>query len=202
MPTQSKLSTLVFLLVFMGSALTYMPVRALVGLRTCWPELIVIHHTALPDALGDERVTARVLGRLHARRGFGIICSGKLYRIGYHYFVLEDGTIETGRPESCYGAHAGDGHINSRSLGVALAGNFDSRSEFSGMRSEPTAAQITALTRLLRILLTKHHLAASAIVGHREVRPGTVCPGDTLQLGPIRAAMTKAVTETRSTEVR
>ncbi len=114
---------------------------------------------------------------MHARRGFHITDprTGREYHIGYHFLILQDGTIQTGRPEYLPGSHA-KGH--SQMLGIALVGNFqrDSNRGHCGPLSPPSA-QLQAAIRLTRQLMAKYHLTPRDVYLHRDLR-STACPGD------------------------
>lgn len=100
----------------------------------------IIHCSDSPQGRGDN---AETIHKWHLKRGF----SG----IGYHFVILEDGTIENGRPEYWRGAHA-KGH--NRTLGICLIGEGDF-----------TAAQFISLEKLLK----DRKFKASEIVGHYAV---------------------------------
>src|SRR5918994_572197 len=63
------------------------------------PAGIVIHHSATPGVVGGQYVGAALIDRSHKRRGYAVKYRGKVYHIGYHYVIREDGVIEPGRPE-------------------------------------------------------------------------------------------------------
>ena len=75
---------------------------------------IIIHCSATRE--GDDSVNAEVIDRWHKERGW--------QGIGYHYVVLMDGTIETGRMVDQCGAHT-RGH-NCESIGVCYIGGVES----------------------------------------------------------------------------
>ncbi|MFN2492961.1 MAG: peptidoglycan recognition family protein, partial [Pyrinomonadaceae bacterium] len=141
------------------------------------PAGIVVHHSAVPlDYVGGQ-INADSLDKLHALRGYGIFYWGRTYHIGYHYVILPDGTIQQGRPERCRGAHA-RGH-NSY-LGICLVGDFSQTNNASGHNGPetPTREQMRALVELIRQLQHRYHLSLNDTVRHRDVDPGTECPGD------------------------
>ena len=72
-------------------------------------DLIVIHCSA---TRAGKNYTAADIDRWHRERGFSMI--------GYHFVVLRNGTVETGRPLTQPGAHC-KGH-NSTSIGVCYIG--------------------------------------------------------------------------------
>lgn len=138
---------------------------------------IVVHHTAESEKSaeipGDSKI--RAIYHYHAiTRGWG--------DIGYNYVIDQDGNIYEGRTGGDYvvGAHAFCNNINT--LGISLMGNF--------MKSNPTKAQVAALTKLLKALGTKYGVDISKnsyfhgettpnLLGHRDTK-STACPGDNL----------------------
>ena len=103
---------------------------------------ITIHCSASPQGRGDN---AETFHKWHLERGW----SG----IGYHYVILENGTVERGRPHYWTGSHVG-GH-NTGNLGICFVGE-----------DSFTDAQYGALTALLRELVNKYPNAK--ILGHRD----------------------------------
>ena len=69
-------------------------------------------------------------------------------KIGHHYLIRKDGTIEQGRSPGMVGAHAKDN--NDTSIGVCLAGNFDI--------GKPTEQQMKSAKELCRWLCSKYGL--------------------------------------------
>lgn len=101
--------------------------------------------------------------------------------IGYHFVIGNgtlsgDGEVEPGRKVPRRGAHARG--ANEDSLGICLVGNFN--------EARPTPLQMVSLGSLLRSLLSRYSLPASAITLHRLVRgSSTECPGKYLTLREI-----------------
>ena len=132
------------------------------------PRLIVLHHTASPTD-----TTVADVDRWHRARGWR--------GIGYHYLVHRTpyGWVASpGRSPALPGAHCrGDNH---RSLGVAVAGDYEAQPMDPGARA--------ALVRLLAELMKRHGLTVADVYGHRE-RPGqsTACPGRYFDLDGVRA---------------
>lgn len=116
---------------------------------------IVIHHTA--NKAGND--TAASIHAQHLRQGYA--------GIGYHFLIRQNGMIEKGRPQSYIGAHA-EGY-NSRSLGIALSGNFEA--------AIPQTAQISALIDLLAML--EYYYPIQVIQSHCDLN-ATACPGKNL----------------------
>lgn len=106
----------------------------------------IIHCSDSPQGRGDN---AETIHKWHLANGWD--------GIGYHYVILEDGTVENGRPEYWQGSHA-RGHNDA--LGICLIGvnNF-------------TNAQYISLEKLLK----DKGFKANEVVGHNEVSKKT-CP--------------------------
>lgn len=121
-------------------------------------EKIIIHCSATPEG---RDVTAAEIDRWHRARGFR--------RIGYHYVVRLDGTVEKGRPEDEIGAHClGE---NARSLGVCYIGGINR--DTLKPKDTRTAAQRIALRKLVRELQARH--PGATVHGHYEFA-AKACP--------------------------
>ena len=107
---------------------------------------VIIHCSDSPQGRGDD---AETIHAWHKERGFD--------GIGYHYVILEDGTIQNGRPEFWSGAHA-KGH--NKAIGICLIGE-----------DEFTPAQFISLEKLLK----DNGYEADEVVGHYKVSKKT-CP--------------------------
>ena len=91
--------------------------------------------------------------------------------VPYHYVIDLDGLIYEGRDIR----FAGDTNTSYDPAGHALievVGNFE--------EVEPNAAQLEAVTSLMALLAIRHSVAVESIRGHRDVAPGTECPGKNL----------------------
>ena len=123
-------------------------------------ELLVVHCAA---TRANMDVGAKEIDGWHRQRGFR--------KIGYHFVIRRDGTVETGRALDEPGAHAEQ--VNSRSLGICLVGGLakDGKSGADNFAPEQKAA----LRVLLRELKQKY--PAADILGHRDI-PGVAkdCP--------------------------
>jgi N-acetyl-anhydromuramyl-L-alanine amidase AmpD len=141
------------------------------------PRGIVIHHSATQGSVRGQAVGAVHIGELHRKRGFAIRYRGKLYHIGYHYVIREDGIIETGRPEHCIGAHSKITEYN-HYLGICLVGNFSDRANpYRFEPSVPTGQQLSSLVWLCAKLSEKYGFTTSQILRHHDIRQ-TACPGE------------------------
>lgn len=118
--------------------------------------LIVVHCSATPEG---RDVTAADINKMHIARGFK--------KIGYHYVVRLDGTVETGRKENEIGAHAKG--YNANSIGVCYVGGL--ASDGKKPMDTRTPAQKSALKKLLHTL--KQRYPDARIVGHRDLSPDT-----------------------------
>lgn len=157
--------------------------------NTISPDGIVVHHTALSREdlrRFPQPTNAKQIDQLHKDRGFRVFYWGWVYHIGYHYLILPDGTIQSGRPERCVGSHT-EGHNNM--LGICLVGNFSSSANPNGQSGEvtPTESQRRALVSLLRKLSAVYNIPCQKISRHRDLDPRTLCPGDRLPWKQIRA---------------
>ncbi len=129
---------------------------------------IVIHHNGVPGR------TIENIRRSHKARGFS--------DVGYHYVILEDGTIQRGRPESKAGAHVKG--FNARSIGICVIGN--------GNKADFNPTQYVALAIKLKELLEAYPKAD--ILGHRETaslvpkskRTRKQCPGKCVDMDFVR----------------
>lgn len=106
----------------------------------------VVHCSDSPQGRGDN---AETIHSWHLANGWD--------GIGYHYVILEDGTVEAGRPEYWRGSHA-KGHNDS--IGICLIGV-----------DVFTHAQFISLEKLLK----EHNFKADEVVGHYAVSTKT-CP--------------------------
>ncbi len=146
--------------------------------NTISPGGIVIHHTALTRA--DARLfpgptTMATIDGLHQDRGYGIFFWGGIYHTGYHYLILPDGTVETGRPEKCLGSHT-RGH--NEMLGICLVGNFALEgSNETPTTSVPTINQLQALARLVSDIRERYKIPCDKVYRHDDLNPETLCPG-------------------------
>lgn len=116
----------------------------------------VLHWSA--SATGN----AAVIDDWHRERGFRCVVGGKVYHIGYHYVVLPDGTVETGRPESRMGAHCKARGMNVHSLGICLIGPYP---------GYPAVPQRDAALRLLARLCREYGQDPEGISQHSDWEP-------------------------------
>lgn len=118
---------------------------------------IIVHCSA---TLPRQDVTAKDIDRWHKLRGWR--------KIGYHYVVRLDGTIEEGRDEWEKGAHCAG--YNGKSIGVCYVGGLDEEGKPADTRTE---AQKKSLLLLLKTL--KKRYPKAKIYGHRDFA-AKACP--------------------------
>lgn len=130
---------------------------------------IVLHHTASEQA-NVESIHEEHLKRKDAN-------GNPWLGIGYHFVIgngkgMPDGEVEpTFRwRQQMQGAHAGSTNpvYNQQGIGICLVGNFENHA--------PTAAQLSAMRKLVRTLKTNYRVTSKNVIGHRDVR-ATECPG-------------------------
>jgi LysM repeat protein len=97
--------------------------------------------------------------------------------LAYHFVIgngngMRDGQISVGRRwlNQLDGGHLASERQNQYSIGICLVGNFD--------RQQPTTRQMQALRALVKALIARCALPASAVKTHQEINViGTRCPG-------------------------
>ncbi|MDR2147714.1 MAG: N-acetylmuramoyl-L-alanine amidase [Tannerella sp.] len=118
---------------------------------------IIIHCAATGEG---QPFTAKDIDSWHKRQGWK--------GIGYHYVILLDGTVETGRPESETGAHTVG--QNPHSIGICYIGGLDSAGKPKDTRTD---AQKAAMHKLVAGLLKKY--PGATVHGHNEFA-NKACP--------------------------
>ena len=108
---------------------------------------MVVHCSDSPQGRGDN---AQTIHAWHKARGWD--------GIGYHYVILEDGTVENGRPEYWTGSHA-KGFNDA--IGVCLVG-----------KDSFTKEQFASLEKLIKA----RSLKSFEVVGHYIVNHDKTCP--------------------------
>lgn len=118
------------------------PERLQSRIREKNPDTIVYHHTGMNSNLTFTEITRIIEGR-----GFAT---------GFHEIIMPDGTCESYCRWDAMGIHS-NGH-DSRSLGLAFSGCFESNSTISGSNSKgemgnitPTDAQIVAGAKIVAL---------------------------------------------------
>ena len=118
---------------------------------------IILHCSATKEG---QIFTVKDIDKWHKQRGWK--------GIGYHYVILLDGTIQSGRLESEIGAHTVGQNIHS--IGICYIGGLDLNGKSKDTRTD---LQKTALENLISDLLKKY--PGSTIHGHNEFS-SKACP--------------------------
>lgn len=113
--------------------------------------------------LRGKDLRAADIDRMHRARGFN--------RIGYHFVISLDGTVERGRPLSMDGAHCNTKGFsgvsyNRHSVGVCYVGGLDAQGNPADTRTE---AQKAALRELVADICKKYDIVE--VLGHRDTSP-------------------------------
>lgn len=119
---------------------------------------IIIHCSATPEG---KNFTAADIDQWHRRRGFR--------KIGYHYVILLDGTIQSGRPLSEAGAHCLN--HNKDSIGICYIGGLTA--DGKKPKDTRTIRQKEAMRTLIAGLRAKY--PAATLHGHNEFA-AKACP--------------------------
>lgn len=120
-------------------------------------EYIVVHCTATKEGVN---ITAKDVDRWHKARGFS--------KIGYHFLVNLDGTVEVGRELGEVGAHVSG--LNNISVGVCYVGGLDRAAAPKDTRTEAQKQSLLALLMMLKETFPK-----AKIVGHNKFA-NKACP--------------------------
>jgi len=128
-------------------------------------QYIVIHHAAVDEG------NAKSLDRYH--REIRHMANG----LAYHFLIgngngMKDGEIAVGNrwKKQLDGGHLHSEAQNKIALGICLIGNFD--------KHPPTRQQMRSLEALVRALMDRCKINASAVKTHQQINVvGTRCPG-------------------------
>ena len=121
----------------------------------------IILHCSATERGKDFRVAD--IDRWHRARGFR--------KVGYHYVIDIDGTVEAGRKESEIGAHCSG--RNKHSIGICYVGGLSLGLPTNTLHDNPS--QLHKLCELLSYLMKKYSLGFDAIRCHNEFA-NKACP--------------------------
>ena len=125
---------------------------------------LIIHCSATREC--DDSVNASVIDRWHKARGWK--------GCGYHFIVLIDGTIETGRMINEVGAHVRG--MNKSSIGICYIGGLDRDAKTSKDTRTPQQKE-----SLLLLIKTLNKIYPEATLhGHNEFS-NKACPSFDVQ---------------------
>ncbi|KAG5899585.1 hypothetical protein JTB14_022913 [Gonioctena quinquepunctata] len=128
---------------------------------------VVIHHSYLPPACYTSEDCIKAMQWM---QNFHQIDRGWV-DIGYHFAVGGDGKAYEGRGWSRVGAHAP--HYNNISIGICMIGDW--------RETLPPKQQLSVTQELIQMGVREGKIAEDyKLVGHKQVRDGTACPGDRL----------------------
>jgi hypothetical protein len=115
-----------------------------------------------PTVKGEERLMGQPLWSGH-------IYGGRPVFWGYHWMMRMDGSFERLLPDEAIGWHAGNWEINRRSVAICLDNDYSEK--------DPSNEILSGLAAHI----DKHYkwVGTERLLGHRECRQGTNCPGDT-----------------------
>jgi hypothetical protein len=115
---------------------------------------------ANPTIDGEKDLKGKALWSGHFK-------DGKPVFWGYHWLMRMDGTFERLLEDNQLGWHAGNWEINRRSVAICLDNSYDKQDPADDILQK-LAAHIKA-----------HYpnIGLQNIIGHREARQGTTCPG-------------------------
>lgn len=124
-------------------------------------DTLILHCSATPP---DMDIGVAEIDTWHKAQGWK--------RIGYHFVIRRNGTVERGRPLAQVGAHV-EGH-NRRTIGICLVGGVRDHGRHPLVENNFTPAQWAALRALVVDLLGRFPKAG--VIGHRDVEPHKACP--------------------------
>lgn len=134
---------------------------------------------AEPIAGGGWVVTldpsAADIDRMHRKLGWR--------KIGYHWVIRKDGTLESGREEHEVGSHCRDGGMNRKAIGVTFSGHHN----YEGWTAEQRATWLDLAVRIVR----EHDIPVAHVIGHREAGARKDCPGTAIDMDVVRAELAR-----------
>jgi N-acetyl-anhydromuramyl-L-alanine amidase AmpD len=148
------------------------------------PQYLIVHHSLTKDGIVVDWDAIRKYHR--EVNGWS--------DIGYHYGIERVGKgllLQVGRPEAEPGAHTKEMHMNSKSLGICVVGNFD--------LAPPGLEVLRFLAEIVKRKIAEYGIPVQSVLGHREVgamagfdwRKGEYksCPGKYFPMDTLRAML-------------
>jgi N-acetylmuramoyl-L-alanine amidase len=99
----------------------------------------------------------------------GHIYGGKPVFWAYHWLMRMDGTFERLLPDDAIGWHCGKWDINRRSIAICIDNDYEN--------IDPSDEVLANLANHINKIY--RHVSEDRILGHRECRQETICPGNT-----------------------
>ncbi|KAF5290067.1 hypothetical protein FQA39_LY14848 [Lamprigera yunnana] len=128
---------------------------------------VIMHHTYKPSACNTTEECIKAMQWMQDYHQL----EHKWNDIGYNFAIGGDGKAYVGRGWSNIGAHSPT--YNNKSIGICLIGDW--RYEL------PNKKQLETTQKLIKYGINTGKIKRNYLLfGHRQVRKGTECPGDTL----------------------
>lgn len=138
-------------------------------------DFLVYHHVG---PMPSGKVNGDVVHGWHRNRK---TASGTYWNgIGYNALILEDGTIEEGRPFDMQGGHTPG--VNSISFGVLVVGDFD--------KGPPNETQVEKAIQFGKYVVEELYPGIKRIGGHNDFS-SSGCPGKHFPLEEIKKGIRK-----------
>lgn len=147
-------------------------------------DTILIHHTSEDPDIRLSKLSAIGLVRQYGKDylkndvlGYNVKGSpiwsnhfkdGKMVFFAYHWLVRPDGKTERLLEDKYIGWQSGNWDINTRSVAIALSGDYSDE--------HPSKEQLEGIGNIIKDNYSR--VSSTRILGHREVNPKTICPGN------------------------
>lgn len=142
------------------------------------PDAIIIHCSATREG---QDIGVKEIDSMHKQRGFN--------KIGYHYVIRLDGSVEKGREETAIGAHCNTKGFsrqsyNRHSIGICYVGGLDKNGKAKDTRTD---AQKKSLIDLINDICSRYLIVE--LLGHRDTSPdlngdGEIEPAEYIKMCP------------------
>jgi len=144
---------------------------------------IVLHHTSTAANISLSMLSTIQMIRLYINRYLdkktkpyvygqplwsNHIRRNKMVFFAYHWLIRPDGKIQRLLPDKAIGWHAGNWDINTRSIAICFAGDYENKM--------PNKKMLKAAVKIIKE--NYPYIKKKNILGHGETRPEpTACPG-------------------------